>query len=566
LVQGRRESLQPKVLVIDDDAEIRGVLVELLDGRGYEAKSANSGEEGLSLVAESAPNVVILDIHLPDTVGTGLLPRIAALSPDIEVILISGDATLDSAIEGLRKHAYDYITKPFKFSQLLSSLEGAMEHQRLQVENRRMVDQLKFLNNLVVQVSRATELDGTLKQLLQLSMTHFRAESGAVYLKVQDAWKLRQHSGVSRKVLDDLSVLPASHPLAKEAERGVVSFANAGNGNGPSSWASVPLIHDDKPIGIIILTAKSGKTFAEEDRRLMTIVGTQAGAAMMRSSSLAEGEERRQFLEGMIDSSNDAVITYSLDGSVTGWNLAATRLYGFGEREALGRHLLLIPDEERENVKDVMARIAIGEQVQTLNETRLRRNGQPVEVEVAYSPIRDGGGRVLAIASFSHERRNGNAKAPTVPTGRSPEDRLREVLVGLVPTIMTPVGEDGPARMPPLPANVAKELRELYIGGEGKATPERAAEAIAKLFADLGGKFEGRATNREIVLSGKVCPWGNGTRHAPAACALTKALALTLAQGAWSDARVVLLESLANNDERCLVLIRGSLTGPKRED
>ena len=558
--------MQPRVLVIDDDAEIRGVLVELLKGRGYEATVASDGEEGLGLVAESPPNVVILDVHLPDAMGIGLLPRIAALSPDTEVILMSGDATLDSAIEGLRKHAYDYFTKPFKFSQLLSSLEGAMEHQRLQVENRRMLDQLKFLNNLVVQVSRTTDLDTILKQLLSLNMTHFRAESGAVYLRAQDAWKLRQHSGVSRKFLDDFSLLPTTHPLAKDAERGMVSFANAGNGTGSSSWASVPLTHDDRPVGIMVLTAKSGKAFAEEDRRLLTIVGAQAGASILRSTSFHQGEERRQFLEGMIDSAADAVITYSLDGSVTGWNLAATRLYGYGEKEALGRHMLLVPDEERGNIKGIMARVATGEQVPALDAVRMKRNGQPVDVEVAYSPIRDSAGHVLAIASFSHERRNGTVPIATpLPETRS-ENRLREILVSLVPSTLISGGEEGPAKVLPLPSKVSEELREMYLGDQARATPERAAEGAAKLFRDLGGKFEGKATAKEIVLTGRTCPWGNETRHAPAACALTKALALALAQGVWKDARVVLAESLANNDPRCTIVIRGPLTEPLRQD
>ncbi len=556
--------MQPRVLVIDDDAEIRGVLVELLRGRGYEANAASTGEEGLNLVAASPPNVIILDIHLPDAIGTGLLPRFTALSPDVEVILMSGDATIDSAIEGIRKHAYDYVTKPFKFSQLLSSIDGALEHQRLHVENRRMLDQLKFLNNLVVQVSRTTDLDAMLKHLLALSMTHFRAESGAVYLKAQDTWRLRQHYGVSRKFLDDFSVLPSSHPLAREAERGIVSFANAGNGTGSSSWASVPLTHDDRPIGIMVLTAKSGRAFAEEDRRLLMIVGSQAGASILRSTSIHEGEERRQFLEGMIDNAADAVITYSLDGSVTGWNLAATRLYGYGEKEALGRHMLLVPDAERESFKGLMARVSMGEQVPALDAVRMRRNGQPMDVEVAYSPIRDASGKVLAIASFSRERRNGTSVcAPPAPSEKGPENRLREILVGLVPSTMSPT-EEGPAKVMPLPAKVAEELREMYLGDAASVTPETAASSLAKLFNDLGGEFEGQANEREIALTGSKCPWSNDSRHAPAACALTKALALALAKGVWPEARVVLAESLANNDARCLLLIRGPSADPSR--
>jgi len=555
--------LQSSVLVIDDDTEIRDVLVDLLQARGYDAEAAGTGEEGLNIIAKSPPNVIVLDVRLPDTLGTELLPRISALAPDAEVIMMSGDATLDSTIEAIRRHAHDFLTKPFKFSHLQSSIESAIEHQRLQVENRRMLDQLKFLNNLVVQISKSTDLDAILKQLLALSMAHFRAEFGAVYLKSQDAWRLRHHSGVSRKFLDDFSVLPDAHPLVREAERGSVSFANADNGTGSSSWASVPLTNEDRPIGIMVLTAKSGRAFAEEDRRLLTIVGSQAGACVMRSTAFHQGEERRQFLEGMIDNATEAVITYSLDGSVTGWNLAATRLYGYGEREAIGRHLLLIPEDERERVKELMARVAMGEQVPAVESVRVRRNGQPVEVEVAYSPIRDSAGRVLAIASFSREKRNGTSEIPEPPAAQ-PESRLREILSTTIPTAMMP-SEEGPARIVPLPAKISQELRELYLGSDEWVTPERAAQGIVKLYKDLGGQFEGRASGMEIVLSGRTCPWGNESRRAPAACALTKALALAIAQGAWPDARVVLKESLANGDARCLVLVRGPQSPPARE-
>ena len=348
--------MAPKVLIVDDEAGIRNVLTSLLKERGFETATAGTAAEGLRIIGNDFYNVIVLDIILPDLTGTELLDKINRASPDSEVVLITGHASLDTAIQALRKKSFDYIQKPFKLSQLLESIEGALEHQRLIIETRRMLEQLKFLNNISSQIIKTLDLDSVLKQLLYQSMNFFRADSGAIYLKSGQQWMLRQYTGVTKKFVAEFGVLPSDHPIVRDAASAKVNITDGNNGHSGSSWASVPLVYLDRPLGVMILTVKSGKRFDDEDKRLLAIVGAQAGSFVYNSVLFGQAEETRSFLEGLIRNTADAIITYSLDGKIRTWNDSAARTYGYTEEEAQGRYMVIVPEDQLEEMRQIMVR------------------------------------------------------------------------------------------------------------------------------------------------------------------------------------------------------------------
>jgi UDP-3-O-[3-hydroxymyristoyl] N-acetylglucosamine deacetylase len=122
---GKESSI--RVLIIDDEAPIRTTLSGVLKDEGFEVEVAENGEAGLKLLKESSNfSAVLLDIWMPGLDGIQTLEEIKRLFPEIPVIIISGHATIQNALEATRKGAFDFIEKPFRIESILLSLERAL--------------------------------------------------------------------------------------------------------------------------------------------------------------------------------------------------------------------------------------------------------------------------------------------------------------------------------------------------------------------------------------------------------------------------------------------------------
>ncbi len=128
--------MKARVLLIDDEDLFREDLAELLRTEGYDCQTANDGEVGLRRLQEDRPDLVLSDLVMPGLGGVELVGRIAALSPDLPVILMTAHGTLETAIEAFRKGAVDYLLKPLVLQDLLNKIGRALELRNLQRELR----------------------------------------------------------------------------------------------------------------------------------------------------------------------------------------------------------------------------------------------------------------------------------------------------------------------------------------------------------------------------------------------------------------------------------------------
>lgn len=120
-----------KILVIDDERSIRNSMKDILQYEGYEVVLAENGMEGLVSVKSEKPDVVFCDIKMPKMEGIEVLARIKEFSADTPVIMISGHGTIDTAIEAIRKGAYDFIEKPLDLNRILITIKNATDKHLL---------------------------------------------------------------------------------------------------------------------------------------------------------------------------------------------------------------------------------------------------------------------------------------------------------------------------------------------------------------------------------------------------------------------------------------------------
>ena len=116
------------ILVVDDEVEIRNLLTDLLKDAGYTARHATTGAEAIEAVAKDMPDLVMMDVKLPDQDGLAVLRQLKREHPDLEVIVMTAFGGSSSAIKAMEHGAYDYVTKPFEMDDLLATLKRVFEH------------------------------------------------------------------------------------------------------------------------------------------------------------------------------------------------------------------------------------------------------------------------------------------------------------------------------------------------------------------------------------------------------------------------------------------------------
>ncbi len=127
-------SYRPKILIVDDEPRMCDSLEVLLSNEGYKTQTAYSGQEALRWLGERNIDLVLLDIVMPDMNGLDIMDHIKRHQLDSLVIVITGHASMDSAIESLRRGAHDYLRKPFEFDELVKRVENAVEQKKLKEE------------------------------------------------------------------------------------------------------------------------------------------------------------------------------------------------------------------------------------------------------------------------------------------------------------------------------------------------------------------------------------------------------------------------------------------------
>lgn len=150
-----------EVLVVDDDQDVRELLVEHLRSKGLRVAMAADGRAAISAVERSPGyfGLILTDLQLPGADGLAVLRTAKQLNPACHVVIITGYASLDSAIEAVRLGAYDYLTKPFSLGQLDVLLGRIRDRQALEQENRQLARQVGDRESAPTN-SLATRLDG----------------------------------------------------------------------------------------------------------------------------------------------------------------------------------------------------------------------------------------------------------------------------------------------------------------------------------------------------------------------------------------------------------------------
>lgn len=118
-----------RILIVDDETHVAAMLEEAVTHFGYDVRLAPTGHDAIHAVREFQPDVVLLDLTLPDASGEAVLEHLQQIHPEVPVIMVTGNIDIELAQRTLEQGAFDYIAKPFDLARLRQALEAAVAHR-----------------------------------------------------------------------------------------------------------------------------------------------------------------------------------------------------------------------------------------------------------------------------------------------------------------------------------------------------------------------------------------------------------------------------------------------------
>jgi len=327
---------RPRVLIVDDEKFIRDILADFLGMEGYSVRTAEDGAAALQELTHAHYDLIISDLKMPRMGGIELLEAIGQAAPNALTVIMTGFGTVETAIDAMKRGAYDYILKPFKVEEVIHVVQRGLEKQRLSAENLRLKEALS-LYKVSEAIAASLSLDEVLATVGDTAIHEIQGDLVSTWLDDgEGSWFERQRLVASRAQRGSVTppppgVVGGKNPLTEPppdpkagAQYGAYSMeafaAHFKNDTmllehgakiarffakdpeiPPQSLLAVPMRIKGKLIGWISVASFSRtKRFDEGQRKLLSIVASRATAAIENARLYEDLRATfRQTIEGL---------------------------------------------------------------------------------------------------------------------------------------------------------------------------------------------------------------------------------------------------------------------------
>jgi len=280
-----------RILVVDDERVIREILAEFLTLEGFSVHTVEDGEKALVELRLRPYDLLITDLKMPRLSGLQLLEKIEAERLGVLTVLMTGFGTVETAIEAMKKGAYDYLLKPFKVEEVIHVVERALYRQRLQTENIRLREALTIYR-VSEAIALQQEIDKILDVVLRAAIDEAKADVATLHLLDVKTGEFEERV---RMVATDLKPgglpSPAFGVLTDQFAQGLPILAHGGKASRfftestlpqeLSSFVAVPLQVRGNMVGVLnVFTFTQGKKFDEGHRKMLAVLASRAASAI----------------------------------------------------------------------------------------------------------------------------------------------------------------------------------------------------------------------------------------------------------------------------------------------
>jgi len=284
-----------KILVVDDEGGIRQLLKSELTVDGHDVKTACDGAEALELMEQEKFQLVICDMNMPKLSGLEVLSAIREREPDVEIIMMTGFATVETAVTAMKNGAYDFIQKPFNLDELLALVDKSLEKNDLRA--------LRGVYEASCTIFQSVELRELLPIIANSSLKILNADSVTI-MAINQAGKLAvtASAGIHNAGCVKCPVnLDGTHPTLPFWDQPAIVAGTGGLDvpclSGAKSSIAHPLLAAGKHVGMIVVNRiRNVKPFSQVDLRIATIFSSQAAQAIQNANLYGQLQEARDQL------------------------------------------------------------------------------------------------------------------------------------------------------------------------------------------------------------------------------------------------------------------------------
>lgn len=280
-----------RILVVDDEQVIREILADFLTMEGYWVRTAADGASALVELSKSHYDLVLSDMKMPNMDGIELLESIMKHTPHVVTIIMTGFGTVETAIDAMKRGAYDYILKPFKVEEVVHTIQRGLEKKRLHAENIRLKEALS-LYKVSEAIAASLSLEQVIRTVLDAAIQEVAADEVVVVLSDNQGGfyerAREQHpsfvadvSGTEIDIDALLDYFKSDQPLLVQGRSANRYFSAMSARAKVQSLIVTVLKVRNQIIGFLCALSHSrGKKFDEGQRKLLSIVANRAAAAI----------------------------------------------------------------------------------------------------------------------------------------------------------------------------------------------------------------------------------------------------------------------------------------------
>jgi len=309
-----------RVLIVDDEERICQSLCTLLGNEGYVIETAANGEEALAKIARTPYDVILSDIKMPKADGMTVLKKAREQDPEALVILMTGYASLESAVAAVSAGAYEYVLKPAEFEELKRLVKRALDKREVDLAKRtllvelsdtnkrlkREISQKEALYQAALTLSASEKLDDLLQHIVTLAANVLGAKVGSIMLldPEEKHLSIRAALGLTREIIEATRLEVGTSIAGVAAQTGEPilvkdleadsRFARASRQKYETkSLLSVPLKQSGKTLGVLNLADKlDSSSFTEEDLALLTAFASLASLALSDAQNYQQSQAK----------------------------------------------------------------------------------------------------------------------------------------------------------------------------------------------------------------------------------------------------------------------------------
>lgn len=291
-MQAAESSDAARILVVDDERVIREILAEFLTLEGFSVNTVEDGEKALTELRLRPYDLLITDLKMPRLSGLQLLEKIEAERLGVLTVLMTGFGTVETAIEAMKKGAYDYLLKPFKVEEVIHVVERALYRQRLQAENIRLREALTIYK-VSETIALSHDIERILDVVLRAAIDEVKADIATLHLRDPRSGHYEERVKIVASDANPKSALPspAFGVMTEQFTSGVPIVAHGGKASrffsenaAPADLASfvaVPLQVRGSMVGVLnVFSFTQGKKFDEGHRKMLAVLASRAASAI----------------------------------------------------------------------------------------------------------------------------------------------------------------------------------------------------------------------------------------------------------------------------------------------